>query len=206
VGKPPVEAVVFDLGGVLIDWNPRYLYRSLFDDEAEMEAFLRDICSPAWNLEQDRGRPFAEAIKLLCAEFPGYASHIAAYFERWHEMLRGPIEGTVEILRELRETGRVRLFALTNWSAETFHHAEKRFPFLGWFEGIVVSGREGLVKPDPAFYRLLTDRYALEPGHCLFIDDVERNVEGALAAGMQAVRFESPAALRRELQERCVLH
>lgn len=121
-------------------------------------------------------------------------------------MLRGPIEGTVEILRELRETGRVRLFALTNWSAETFHHAEKRFPFLGWFEGIVVSGREGLVKPDPAFYRLLTDRYALEPGHCLFIDDVERNVEGALAAGMQAVRFESPAALRRELQERCVLH
>lgn len=205
MGSPPIEAVVFDLGGVLIDWNPRHLYRSLFEDEAEMEAFLRDVCSPAWNLEQDRGRPFAEAIELLSAEFPAYATLIAAYFERWPEMLRGPIDDTVEILRELRDAGRVRLFALTNWSAETFHHALERFSFLEWFDGIVVSGREGLVKPDPAIYRLLTDRYGLDPGRTLFIDDVERNVEGARTAGLQAIHFECPAALRRELQERCLL-
>ncbi|HEX5325465.1 MAG TPA: HAD family hydrolase, partial [Acetobacteraceae bacterium] len=153
---------VFDLGGVLIDWNPRHLYRSLFPgDVAGMERFLAEICSPAWNLEQDRGRSWADATALLTAQHPEQAELIAAYRQRWHEMLRGPIEGSVAILAELKRAG-VPLYALTNWSQETFPHALEQYDFLGWFEVIIVSGQERLVKPDPRIFRLLADRHGLD--------------------------------------------
>lgn len=204
MGKPGYDAVVFDLGGVLIDWDPRYLYRQLFDDKREMERFLAEVCSPTWNLEQDRGRPIAEATALLRDAHPHHAEHIDAYYGRWTEMLAGPIEGTVAILRELCER-QVRLLALTNWSAETFPYAEERFDFLSLFEGIVVSGREGFVKPDPALFALLVARHGLEPARTVFVDDSARNVEGARKAGFDGVVFSSPEAFRLELQARGLL-
>lgn len=193
-----VDAVIFDLGGVLIDWNPRHLYRKLFDDAAEMERFLAEICAPEWNLEQDRGRPWAQAIAELSARHPDRAELIAAYRGRWQEMLNGAIEGTVGILERLDAAG-VPLYALTNWSAETYPHAERLYPFLGRFRAIVVSGRIGLVKPDPAIYRHAIGRFGVDPGRTLFIDDSARNVAGAEAVGLRAIRFTGPEALARDL-------
>lgn len=198
------RAVIFDLGGVLIDWNPRYLYRSLFAEEAEMERFLAEVCPPAWNLSLDAGRPFEEAIAERVRLFPAEEARIRAWGERWPEMLQGPIEGTVAVLEALRERG-VPLYALTNWSAETYPHAEARFPFLAWFESVLVSGREKLVKPNPAIYRRLLERERLTPAETLFVDDVAANVEGARAVGLQAHHFVSPEALREELRRRGLL-
>ena len=191
-------AVVFDLGGVLIDWDPRHLYRRLIPDEAEMERFLRDVVSAEWNLEHDRGRSFAEGVALLTRKHPEQADLIAAFHERWPEMLGGAIEGTVEILAELRTSG-VRLLALTNWSAETWPIGRARFPFLAWFEAVIVSGAEQLVKPDPGIFRILVDRHGLDPATTVFIDDLPRNVEAAAALGFRAVRFTTPAVLRGDL-------
>jgi 2-haloacid dehalogenase len=150
---PPrvISAVVFDLGGVLIDWDPRYLYRTLFEDEAAMEDFLATVTTPEWNRAQDAGRPWAEAVEELATRHPERRDLIAAYRERWHEMLGGANEPVVEILEELRGTG-VRLFALTNWSGRRFP-SPGRYPFLEWFEGIVVSGDERLIKPDPRIFQ-----------------------------------------------------
>ena len=191
---------MFDLGGVLIDWNPRHLYRTLFDDEAEMERFLAEVTTSAWNLELDRGRTFAEAIPELVAEYPAEAARIEAWRDRWPEMLGGPIDGTVDILAALHGLG-TRLIAITNWSAETFRYAPPRFPFLAWFEGIVVSGEVGMIKPDPAIFRLLIERYALDPARTVFIDDARANVEAAEALGMRAIQFRDAAALRTALDE-----
>lgn len=193
-----IDAVIFDLGGVLIDWNPRHLYRKLFDDEDAMETFLREVCAPSWNLEQDRGRPWAQAIAELSARHPDQAGLIGAYRGRWPEMLNGPIAGTVAILEMLHKDG-VPLFALTNWSAETFPHAEALYPFLGRFRAIVVSGRIGLVKPDAAIYRHAIARFGVDPARTAFIDDSARNVAGAAAAGLHAIRYTGPEALRRDL-------
>jgi 2-haloacid dehalogenase len=192
-------AVVFDLGGVLIDWNPRYLYRSLFDDEAAMERFLAEVTTQAWNLEQDRGRPFAEAVAALVREHPEEAERIEAYWRRWPEMLGDAHADVVAILAELRATS-VRLLAMTNWSAETFPLAIPRFPFLDWFEGVIVSGQERLVKPDPAIFRLLVDRHGVEPARTVFIDDAAVNVRAAESFGFRAIRFTDAPALRRGLE------
>ena len=191
-------AVVFDLGGVLIDWDPRHLYRRLIPDEAEMERFLRDVVSAAWNLEHDRGRSFAEGVALLTREHPDHADLIAAFHERWPEMLGGAIAGSVEILAELRASG-ARLLALTNWSAETWPIGLARFPFLAWFEAVIVSGEERLVKPDPAIFRILVDRHGLDPARSVFIDDLPANVAAASSLGSRAIRFTDAAALRRDL-------
>lgn len=200
---PPVvvDTVVFDLGGVLIDWNPRHLYRKLFGaDEAAMEAFLEQVCTGAWNERQDRGRSWAEAVAEAVARHPAHAAHIRAYHERWEEMLGGALHDSVAILRELKAAG-VRVLALTNWSAETFPIAERRFDFLAWFDGIVVSGREGLMKPEPEIFRLLVERHRLDPSRTVFIDDHARNVDAALAAGLRALRFVEARRLRAELIE-----
>jgi 2-haloacid dehalogenase len=191
-------AVVFDLGGVLIDWNPRYLYRKLFDDEAAMESFLADVVSPEWNGQQDSGRTWAEAVDVLTREHPEQRDLIAAYWHRWQETLGDAIAPTVDVLEELRRTG-VRLFALSNWSAETFPVARPRYPFLETFDGIVISGEEKLAKPDPRIFRHLLDRYDLDPAATVFIDDSEANVRAAAAQGMIALRFEDAATLRRDL-------
>jgi 2-haloacid dehalogenase len=191
-------AVVFDLGGVLLDWDPRHLYRRLIPDEAEMERFLRDVVSAAWNLEHDRGRSFAEGVALLTREHPDHADLIAAFHERWPEMLGGAIAGSVEILAELRASG-ARLLALTNWSAETWPIGRATFPFLAWFEAVIVSGEERLVKPDPAIFRILVDRHGLDPARTVFIDDLPANVAAASSLGFRAIRFTDAAALRRDL-------
>jgi 2-haloacid dehalogenase len=191
--------VVFDLGGVLIDWNPRYLYRKLFhgDDQA-MEHFLSNICSPAWNLQQDAGRSFAEGCAAVKAIHPDMANSIDAWFERYDEMLAGPIQGTVDILGELRSRG-IPVYALSNWSAETFPFAEKRFPFLKWFDGIMLSGKVGLVKPDPRLFQLFLDSFFIDPSSAVFVDDLKHNVEAAEARGLQGIVFTDPNQLRREL-------
>jgi 2-haloacid dehalogenase len=197
-GKPP-SAVVFDLGGVLIDWDPRYLYRSLFGgNEEAMETFLAEVTTPEWNQQQDAGRPWTEAIESLSREHPERRELISAYWHRWPETLGEAIEPTVEILGELRRAG-VRLFALSNWSAETFPIARPRYPFLEWFEGIVISGDVRLVKPDARIFRHLLERYGLEPRSSVFIDDSEANVQAARELGMTGIRFADAQTLRRDL-------
>ena len=197
--QPLRSVVVFDLGGVLIDWNPRHLYRKLFPgDPAAMEDFLATICTAAWNEGQDAGRSFAAATALLRAAHPGKAALVDAYFARWEEMLAGPIDGTVEILAALRRRA-VPVYALSNWSAETYPVAQRRFAFLEWFHGIVISGEVGLVKPDPAIYRVLLERHGLAAADAVYIDDVQRNVSAASALGFHGIHFTTPDALRREL-------
>jgi 2-haloacid dehalogenase len=193
-----MQVVVFDLGGVLIDWNPRYLYRQLIEDEAAMELFLSEVCHAAWNEEQDRGRTFAAAVEEAVARHPGERALIEAYHHRWEEMLAGPMNGTVKILEELRDAG-LELHALTNWSAEKFPIARERYAFLTWFESILVSGEHGLIKPDPKIFQLLLERIGRDAGDCIYIDDNAKNAEAATALGFAAIRFESPEQLRREL-------
>lgn len=196
-----LDAVVFDLGGVLIDWNPRYVYRSLFGgDEAAMERFLAEVCTPAWNMELDAGRPWREAVDMLADLHPEQRDLIIAYDERWPEMLGGPIEGTVEVLADLRRAG-VRVAALSNWSAEKFPIARSRYPFLGWFETVVVSGEVGICKPDPRIYRHLLERTRLVPSSTVFVDDSAANVAAAAALGMTALRFQDPRWLRSDLED-----
>jgi 2-haloacid dehalogenase len=198
------KAVVFDLGGVLIDWDPRHLYRKLLADEAAVEEFLATVCTPEWNAELDRGRPFAEGVAELVERHPEHAANIAAYHERWSEMVVGDIPGTVEVLAELRTAG-VPLYALTNWSAETFAITRGRFEFLEWFDGLLVSGQERVTKPDPAIFRLLVDRFGLDPAATVFVDDAEANVAAARRLGIDAIRFTGPEDLRRELVARRLL-
>lgn len=201
----PITTVVFDLGGVLIDWNPRYLYKQLFTDEQEMETFLSTITTPDWNEEQDAGRTIAEGTAHLVGQYPQHRELIEHFYGRWPEMLGGAIQGTVDILTELRDSGRYRLYALTNWSEETFPVAQEQFAFLQWFEGIVVSGTEKSRKPFPDFYHTLLTRYQIEPSQAVFIDDNERNIHAAQAVGMQTVHYQSPEQLREELQKLQVL-
>jgi 2-haloacid dehalogenase len=200
-GKP---VIVFDLGGVLIDWNPRHLYRKLFDDDAQMEWFLEEVCHQAWNLEQDRGRTFADAIEEAVLRHPDQRAMIEAYHARWEEMVAGEIAGSVAILEELAEAG-YELHALTNWSAETFPIGRARFAFLERFGTILVSGDERLVKPDARIFQLLLERIAHPAQRCIYIDDSAPNVAAAAALGFDAIRFTSPPALRAELALRGVL-
>ena len=200
-----IKAVIFDLGGVLLDWDPRYLYRKLFDDEEAMERFLGEVCTMEWHEANDRGVPFEVTCAQLAAEHPEHAEQIWAWGTRTEEMVGGPIGGTVEILRELVRDGSVRLFALTNMEAHTYPLRRERYEFLRWFEGTVVSSSEGVIKPDPEIYRVLLERYGLKPGATLMIDDNPRNVEAARSLGMATVLFTSPEALRAELAQAGVL-
>jgi 2-haloacid dehalogenase len=193
-----VDAVVFDLGGVLIDWNPRHLYRKLFEDEAKMERFLSEVCSPVWNVTLDAGMSFDEGIAELLRRHPDEAHLIRAWKERWEEMLGGAIEGAVALLDELHAAG-MPLYALTNWSAETFPIGRRHFPFLERFRDIVVSGQEKIVKPDPRIFELLVRRTGVAPERTVFIDDGERNVAAAARLGFRAVRFTDPESLRASL-------
>lgn len=195
-----IDTIIFDLGAVLIDWNPEYLYRKIFDNEEDMQYFLQHICTQSWNAEQDAGRSWAEATDLLVKRHPEYEAEIRAFRDRWPEMLKGPIDGSVDILKELKERGNHRLLALTNWSAETWPVAWDQYDFLQIFEGILVSGKEKLKKPDPAIYQLLTDRYRIRPERSVFIDDSVANVESAREFGIHAIHFTSPEALRTELE------
>ena len=190
--------VVFDLGGVLIDWDPRYLYRHLFDDPGEMESFLAEVTTAEWNACQDAGRPWAEGVDLLVAEHPQRRELIEAFHRRWPEMLAGEIPGTVDVLADLRAAG-VRLVALSNWSAEMFPVARERFDFLAWFEGIVISGDVGVNKPDRRIFEHLAQRLGIEPEESVFVDDSPANIDAATDLGFFAIRFTDARALRLAL-------
>lgn len=194
-----VDAIIFDLGGVLIDWNPRYLYRKLLKDEDQVTWFLENICTSEWNDQQDAGRSFEEATKELIKQHPEWEEPISAWYGRWQETIGGPIHDTVDILKQIKASKKYRLYALTNWSAETFPWALKNFEFLHWFEGIVVSGTEKTRKPFPEFYHILFDRYKVHPGNAIFIDDNIKNIEGAKKVGLKAIHFQSPQQLKIEL-------
>lgn len=191
--------VVFDVGNVLLRWDPRHLYRRLIPDRAKMHWFMQNICTSAWNIEQDRGRPWADAVALLVAQHPEWEAEIRAYDERWHETVNGVIEDSVAILAELKDKGE-KVYAITNFSREKWAESLIRFPFLGTFDGAIVSAHEQLIKPDPAIYQTLFTRYGLRAADCIFVDDSEKNIKGAHAVGMRAIHFVEPIDLRAELK------
>jgi 2-haloacid dehalogenase len=194
-----VNSVVFDLGGVLVDWDPRHLLRKVMPGrDGEMEVILADVLNHEWNLARDHGDSWPDAMATLEAQYPQWADVFRAFDERWAETLRGSHQATVEVLRELHERG-IRLYALSNWSAQKFPAAEERFEWLTWFDGVVVSGRVKLAKPDAAIFRYLLERYGLEAPDVFFIDDHEPNIEAARGLGMHAHHFRDAAALRAGL-------
>ncbi|MFZ2096750.1 MAG: HAD family phosphatase [Anaerolineales bacterium] len=200
---PP--AIIFDFGGVLLDWNPRYLYRKLFpNDEQGMERFLAEIGFNEWNHLQDAGRPFSEAITELCARHPQYCDLIRAYDERFLESIKGAIPGTVDILRYLWTAG-FSLFGFSNWPAEKFYLARPRYAFFDWFQGIVISGEVGIAKPDPRIFQLLLVQVDRPAGECLLIDDSPANIATAQGLGFQTIHFHKPAQLAGELTRRGLL-
>ena len=195
-----IKNIVFDFGGVLVDWNPRYLYDKYFGDEQQAQWFLDNICLYSWNLQMDGGKPFAEGVAELQAEHPEWAEAIGIYHTRWVEMMGGEVEGTADVLRRLKEKG-YGIYGLTNWSAETFPLIRDTYPVFGEFDGIVVSGEEHLLKPNAAIYHCLFERYNLQPEESIFIDDNADNVAAAKAVGMESVRFVDAATLVQQLAE-----
>jgi 2-haloacid dehalogenase len=195
-----ITTVVFDIGNVLIEWDPRHLYRRIFATPDEIEHFLANVCTSAWNLEIDRGKSFAASVEELVASFPEHEAAIRAFDERWSEMVPGLVPGTLALMERLEER-RVPLYSITNFSAEKFAEARLRFPFFDRFRGVIVSAHERLLKPDRAIFDLLLSRYGLKAEECLFVDDIARNVAGARAVGMAAHHFEGAAGLEKELVE-----
>lgn len=200
-----IKAIIFDLGGVLIDWNPSYVFDKMFDDEEKKKHFFENICTSDWNEKQDAGRSLKKATEELAAQYPEWEKYIEAYYGRWEEMLGGPIGDTVEIFRQIKDSGRYKLYALTNWSAELFPIALERYDFLHWFDGRVVSGEEKMRKPFPEFYQLIIDRFQLAPGETLFIDDNLRNVKAAEEIGLRTIAFQSPLQLKQKLTQMGIL-
>ena len=199
MGGRDVDAVVFDLGGVLLDWSPRYLYGQLFDDPDEMSDFFARICTSDWHRAHDLGADTTQSCERLALQHPRYADLIMAWAYRGEEMIRGQIDGTVEILAELRSAG-LPCFALSNMEPDRYVVRRDRFPFMRWFDGAVISGIEGVAKPDPQIFEILLERHGLEPGRTAFIDDSPGNVAAARDLGIAALRFVSPEDLRRDLR------
>lgn len=199
-----MDAVVLDIGGVLLDWDPRHLFRRLIPDETDREWFLSEVCGPGWNRRQDEGRPWADAVAQAVGDHPEWERWIRAYDERWIETVAGLYQDTVEVLRDLR-AGATPVFALTNFSEEKWALACEHYDVLTSFDGVVVSGRERLAKPDPAIYRVLVERFSVEPARTFFTDDVQQNVDAALAVGLDAERFTGAGRLREQLTSRGVL-
>jgi 2-haloacid dehalogenase len=196
-----IDTIIFDLGGVLIDWNPEYVYLDVFNgDREKMKWFFDTICTNDWNENQDAGYPLAKATEERVALFPEHEELIRMYYGRWEDMLGNAINETVTILKQLIDSKKYKVIALTNWSHETFPVALKKFEFLHWFEGIVVSGEEKLRKPFNEIYELTLNRYKIIAEHSLFIDDNLRNVEAAKSLGINAIHFQSPELLKTQLK------
>jgi 2-haloacid dehalogenase len=201
-----ITTIIFDLGAVLIDWNPHYMYRTIFTDEDEMKHFLTNVATSDWNEEQDAGRSLQEGTDILVSQFPEHEVNIRAFYTRWDEMLGDALWDTVEIFKELKESRKYKIYALTNWSAETFPIAAQRFDFLNWFDGVVVSGAEKMRKPATQFYQLLLERYHVKAEEALFIDDNHRNILAAEKMGIKSIHFTSATLLREKLAELSVLN
>jgi 2-haloacid dehalogenase len=204
-----IAALVFDFGGVLMDWSPHYLYHQFFGaDPAKIDRFLEEIGFAEWNQQFDRGCPFSEGINQLIKRFPAYQELIRAYDERWEETLAGPIQPTVDILRELKaraDQANFSLYGLTNWSAEKFAAIRHQYEFFDWFRTIVVSGEEKIIKPDPRIYRALLQKSGRLAGECLFVDDSAANITAAKNLGFDTIQFQAPEQLRLELRQRGLL-
>lgn len=201
-----INTIIFDLGGVLIDWNPEYLYKKLINDEIERNWFFSNVCTSEWNEEQDGGRSIEIANRLLIEKYPNYQVLIEAYYSRWTEMLGGEIADTVEIFKILKDSGKFKLYALTNWSAETFPIALKIFEFLHWFDGRLVSGEENTRKPFSDFYELLLSKFNIDRTTAIFIDDNKRNIDAAEALGIKSIHFKSPSDLLVQLKEMKIIN
>ena len=201
----PIKNIVFDLGAVLIDWNPIYVFKNEFDTPEELAYFFNEICTVDWNENQDVGYPLDQATEDLIARYPNHASKIRMFYDRWEEMLGDVIPGIVDVLRNCVEDPELKVLALTNWSAETFPVALERFDFLHWFEGIVVSGTEKMRKPFAEIYTLTLNRYQLQAEECFFIDDNAKNIAGAKSLGIQTHHFKHASLLEKELQKRGIL-
>ncbi|HEV7781602.1 MAG TPA: HAD family phosphatase [Chitinophagaceae bacterium] len=199
---PDINTIIFDLGGVLIDWNPNYVFtENYFESPEKRQYFFDHVCTADWNENQDAGYPITKATEEKLAEFPEWEKPINDFYGRWIDMLGGPIPETVEIFRQLKQNPGLKFYALTNWSAETFPIALERFDFLQWFDGRLVSGEEKMRKPYPEFYQLLMDRYQIEPSRALFIDDNLRNVKAAEAMGIKSIHYQHPAGLVEKLKK-----
>ena len=196
-----INTVIFDLGGVLIDWNPRYVYRTIFKTEEEIDWFFENVATHDWNENQDAGYPIAKATEELVAQHPEWEKEIKAYYGRWEEMLGGPIHETVKIFKQLKQIPDLRTYALTNWSAETFHIALQRYDFLHWFDGRLVSGEEKTRKPFHDFYQKLLNKFSIDPSQTVFIDDNLRNIKAAEELGIKGIHFHNPGQLRNELSK-----
>ncbi|AQX09777.1 HAD family hydrolase [Elizabethkingia ursingii] len=194
-----IKNIIFDFGGILMDWNPKYLYQNVFNTDEEMNYFLDHIATLKWNAEQDRGRSFQEATEILQNQYPEFSKEIALYYSQWPVMLKGTIEENVNILRNLH--GRYQLYGLTNWSAESFPYAYQNYDFFSLFNGIVVSGEEKLIKPDERIYQLLLNRYNLNASECLFIDDNYENIRAAQAMDFNTIHVGPETNLQEELQK-----
>lgn len=195
-----IDTVIFDLGGVLIDWNPRYLFRKMFATTEEMEYFLGEVCTSSWNHEQDRGRGFEEGIASLLPHFPQYSAPIQAYWQRWEEMLGGDIQEMVALQQTLIHQQVYKVLALTNWSHETMPIAKRYYSFLNDFHGMLVSGEEKLAKPEPEIYHLLFKRFDVNPQKAVFIDDSQANIQSAIRLGLKTIHFQTPRQAITELR------
>jgi 2-haloacid dehalogenase len=201
-----IDTIIFDLGNVLVDWNPNYVFDDkYFESPEKKEYFFKNICTSEWNEEQDAGRSIVEATMELIKKFPDWEKSIRDYYGRWTEMLKAPIPGSVEIFREIRKSGKYKTYALTNWQAGLFDIALVRYDFLHWFDGRVVSGEEKTRKPFAEFYKRLLDRFHVDPARALFIDDSLRNIKGGESVGIKGIHFTSPTQLRKELEELGIL-
>jgi 2-haloacid dehalogenase len=194
-----IEAIIFDLGNVLISWDPANLYRKLFTDRQEMDYFLTNICTMEWHTLQDGGRSPDEGTKDLLTRYPQHEEAIRTYYTRWKEMFNGPIEGSVQILKELKEKDYL-VYALSNWNRELYEQTVDDFPFLDWFDGKIISSDDGMKKPDEAIFQLLFERFNIDPKTAIFIDDNKANIETAERLGLRSILFTSPEALRHQLQ------
>lgn len=192
-----IHTIIFDFGGVLIDWNPRYMYGQEFEESSEMEHFLSQVCTDDWNLQQDKGRSLAEGTRMLQEKFPEFVMKIQLYYDRWEKMVKGDIPQNVKLLRKLKE--KYILYGLTNWSAETFPIVFKRYAFFQLFDGIVISGEEKLIKPDKKIFERMLERYQLEAKNALFIDDNINNIQAAKEMGFATIHVMEKTDLEREL-------
>ena len=193
-----ISTIIFDFGGVLVDWDPHRMLDGYFGSRQKADWFIANICTSEWNSEMDGGKPFAQGIAELSAKHPEWATEIQAYFDRWIEMIGGEIPGMLQVVKDLKSKG-YKLYGLTNWSAETFCQVRHKFEVFDLLDGMLVSGEEHMLKPAPEFFQLLIDRFGLDPAGSLFIDDNQPNVDGALKFGLKAIRFENAETLRKQL-------